>query len=300
MRLPSWISQHLAAIRALVVFTVLLGLAYPLVMTGVAQIPGLHGKAEGSIVDGANGEPVGSAIIGQSFTDGDGNAVLTYFQSRPSAAGDGYDPTSTSASNLGPESIEDVLPVPGAVDDEGNPDEGTQSLLTQVCGRSLEVGAREGVSGARPFCTADGVGAVLRVFYADGLTGAVTRAVSVNQACPAAPFVSSYEGVAVECGRPGEDYSGGVLVAIRGDAPDKPAVPSDAVAASGSGLDPQISEDYAALQVARVARERGADPAAVRRLVDDNTTGRALGFMGEPGVNVLKLNLALDRELPAR
>jgi K+-transporting ATPase ATPase C chain len=300
MRLPSWISQHLTALRAVLVFTVILGLVYPLVMTGVAQIPGLHDKANGSIITTADGKEVGSGLIGQSFTDADGNAVLTYFQSRPSAAGDGYDPTSTSASNLGPESVEDVLPVPGAVDDEGNPDEGTQSLLTQVCGRSAEVGEREGVSGARPFCTTDGVGSVLRVFRAQGLTGTVTRAVSVNQACPATPFVASYEGVAVECGKPGEDYSGGVLTAIRGDAPADPAVPADAVTASGSGLDPQISTAYADLQVNRVARERGADPAAVRKLVDDNTQGRALGFMGEPGVNVLKLNLALDRELPAR
>ncbi|MDG4826518.1 potassium-transporting ATPase subunit C [Asanoa sp. WMMD1127] len=300
MRLPSWISQHLAALRAVLVFTVILGLAYPFVVFGVAQLPGLRDNANGSIVQGADGKDVGSSLIGQSFTDADGNAVLTYFQSRPSAAGDGYDPTSTSASNLGPESIEDTLPVPGAVDEEGNPDEGSQSLLTQVCARSVEVGEREGVSGARPFCTADGVGAVLRVYYSEGLTGTVTRAVSVNQAAPATPFIATYQGVTVEAAKPGEDYSGGVLVPIRGDAPAKPAVPADAVTASASGLDPQISEEYAQLQVARVARERGVDPAAVRELVEENTTGRALGFMGEPAVNVLRLNMALDRELSGR
>ena len=300
MRLPSWLSQHLAALRALLVFTVLVGLAYPLVLVAVAKLPGLNDKAQGSMVDGADGKPVGSRILGQGFIDADGNPVPRYFQSRPSAAGDGYDPTATAASNLGPESIEDTLPVPGALDEEGNPDEGSRSLLTQVCARSLAIGELEGVDGSRPFCTADGVGAVLRVFYSEGLTGTVSRAVSVNQACPATPFIASFEGVAVECGRPGEDYARGVLTPIRGDAPDNPAVPADAVTASGSGLDPHISIVYAKLQAPRVARERGVDPTAIRRLIDEHTTGRALGFMGEPGVNVLALNLALDRQFPAR
>ncbi len=298
MRLPSWLNQHLAGLRALLVFTILLGIAYPLVMVAVAKFPGLNDNAQGSIVEGADGTPVGSEIIGQLFRDADGNPVPAYFQSRPSAAGDGYDPTSTAASNLGPESIEDTLPVPGAVDDEGNPDEGTQSLLTQVCARSVEVAQLEGVDGRRPYCTSDGIGAVLRVFYSDGLSGRVTRAVSVNQACPASPFLPAYGGVTVECGEPGADYSGGVLTAIRGDAPADPAVPADAVTASGSGLDPHISTAYARLQVPRIARERTADPAAIQRLVDEHTTGRALGFMGEPGVNVLMLNLALDRDFP--
>ncbi|MGX4653471.1 potassium-transporting ATPase subunit C [Micromonospora sp. SCSIO 07396] len=293
MRLPSWLTQHLAALRAVLVFTVLLGLAYPLALVAAGQLPGLSGTADGSLIT-VDGKTVGSALIGQSFTDGDGNPVPRYFQSRPSAAGDGYDPTSTAAGNLGPESVVDTLST--------DPEAASESLLTQVCARSRAVGALDGVDGRRPYCTPDGVGAVLAVFRADGLTGPVIRVVSVNQVAPATPFVSSWQGVPVELARPDEDYvaAGGLIVPVRGDAPATPAVPADAVTASGSGLDPHISPAYARIQVARVARERAADPAAVRALVAKHTTGRSLGFMGEPGVNVLELNLALDERFPAR
>ncbi|WP_326638590.1 potassium-transporting ATPase subunit C [Streptosporangium sp. NBC_01755] len=286
-RLPSWLRQHLAALRALLVLTLILGAAYPLLVTGVAQAV-FNNDANGSIVQ-KDGKAVGSALIGQNFTDKDGNPVRKYFQSRPSAAGDGYDPLSTAASNLGPEDVLDVLPIPGAKDDEGNPDEGRQSLLTQVCARSKTVGELEGVSGARPYCTPDGVGAVLKVFPA---VGTPTRAVSANQACPATPFAAEYRGVKVECAKPGEDLAAGRTVPVRG--PAKAVVPADAVTASGSGLDPHISLAYAELQAPRVAGERGLDVARVKALIQQNTTGRALGFMGEPAVNVLELNLALD------
>jgi len=126
--------------------------------------------------------------------------------------------------------------------------------------------------------------------------------VSVNQTAPTVPFVTTYQGVPVELAQLDQDYvaEGALIVAVRGDAPTEPAVPADAVTASGSGLDPHISPAYAQIQVARVARERDADPAALQRLVEAHTIGRALGFMGEPGVNVLELNLALDRQFPAR
>jgi K+-transporting ATPase ATPase C chain len=279
MRLPSWLAQHLAALRALLVFTVLLGIAYPLSMVAVGRLPGLDNRAGGSLITVA-GRPVGSRLIGQAFTDADGKPDPRYFQSRPSAAGDGYDPTATSASNLGPDDVVDT------------PDRA--SLLTQVCARSIAIGRLEGVDGRRPYCTADGVGAVLAVFHRDGFTGPVTRVVSVNQT--GTPFVAGYAGVTVEPARAGEDYRalGGVIVAIRGDAPADPVVPPDAVTASASGLDPHISPAYAALQVPRIARQRGLSEDAVRTLVKDNTEGRALGFLGEPAVNVLELNLALD------
>jgi potassium-transporting ATPase KdpC subunit len=292
MRLPSWISQHLAALRALLVLTVLVGVIYPFAILAIAQLPGLKDKADGSMVK-VGDTTVGSAIIGQGFVDKDGNPLVQYFQTRASNAGDGWDPTATAASNLGPESIVDTLPDPSTPDDTGK-----QALLTQVCSRSVAVGKLEGVDGSRPYCTPGGVGAVLAVFYRDGSTGPIQRVVSLNEACPATPFIATYQGVKVECAKFGEDYSKGVVTAIRGDAPADPAVPSDAVTASGSGLDPQISVANAKLQAARVAKARGIDTATMQKLIDKYTTDRALGFMGQPAVNVVRLNVDLDQHYP--
>jgi K+-transporting ATPase ATPase C chain len=177
----------------LVVMTVLVGLAYPLAMTGFAQVVLPH-QADGSLVE-RDGRVVGSSLIGQSF-----DGAPEYFQSRPSQAGDGYDPLSSGASNLGPEN-KDLI---AAIDDR-------RAAAAQLDGT------------------------------------------------PAAE------------------------------------VAPDALLASGSGLDPHISPLYAAQQVDRVARQRGISPAAVRELVGRYTDGRSLGFLGEPHVNVLLLNLALDR-----
>src|SRR5882757_3969658 len=161
--LPGWIRQHIAALRMLIVFTVLTGAAYPLLILGIGQLPGLKSNANGSIIKAADGKTVGSSLLGQSFTDSKGNAIPKYFQSRPSDAGTGYDPTASSPSNLGPESIVDTLPDPKTKGDTG-----TQSLLTQVCTRSLQVGKLEGVDGSRPFCTPNGLGAVLSVIHEHG------------------------------------------------------------------------------------------------------------------------------------
>ncbi|TGD87291.1 potassium-transporting ATPase subunit C [Mycolicibacterium sp. CH28] len=296
MNFSSLLRQHWAALRALLVLTVIVGIGYPLFIWLVAQIPGLKDNADGSIVE-VNGKPVGSSLIGQLFTDDKGNPLPQYFQSRPSAAGNGYDPLSTSASNLGPESIVDTPGDPSLPADSNGY---KASLLTLVCSRSKAVGDLDGVDGKRPFCTGDGVGAVLSVIGPRDSTGNVvhpTKVVSVNEPCTTTqrPFLDIYEGVRVECAKFGEDYTVGQIVPVKGAAPD-PAVPADAVTASGSGLDPNISPAYADLQIARVAKARGVSADQVRQLVAENTDGRTLGFLGEPRVNVLELNIALDKK----
>jgi len=310
MNISNQFRQHWAALRALLVLTVITGLAYPLVIWGVAQLPVLHDKAEGSILTVA-GKPVGSKLIGQLFTDKDGNPLRQYFQSRPSAGGTGYDPTVTGGSNLGPESVVDTPADPAklAAGDDPGAAGFKPSLLTQVCSRSLAIGHLEGVDGSRPFCTGGGVGAVLSLIGPRDARGKVTRptvVVSVNEPClkaasgPPEVFRPIYAGVRVECARYGEDYSLGQLVPVRGAAPDHPAVPADAVTASGSGLDPDISPAYADLQAARVARARGIDIAHIFDAIRHNQHSRALGVFGEPAVNVLQLNVELDHRYPVR
>jgi K+-transporting ATPase ATPase C chain len=289
MKFAAIVRQHVAALRALLVFTAILGIGYPLFVWLVAQIPVLKDQADGSIVD-VGGKPVASRLIGQSFTDDKGNPLPQYFQSRPSAAGDGYDPLNSGASNLGPESIVDAAGDPG--------------LLTQVCTRSKAIGELDGVDGSRPFCTGGGVGAVLAVIGPRDQRGNVTRpvkVVSVNEPCATTtrPFLEDYLGVKVQCAD-SEDYATGQIVPIRGSAPAVPAVPADAVTASGSGLDPDISLAYARIQEPRVARARGVDPGTVAQFVAAHTENRVLGVMGEPTVNVVELNLALDQAYPHR
>jgi K+-transporting ATPase ATPase C chain len=190
--------QLWAATRALFVLTVLLGIAYPLVVTGIAQVVAPH-RADGSLVE-VDGTIVGSALIGQAFTDAGGNPLPQYFQSRPSASD--YDGRASGGSNLGPNSGE---------------------LAALIEERRAAVAALEGV--------------------------------------------------------------------------DLADVPPDAVTASASGLDPGISPEYAALQVERVARERGVPASDVAALVAAATAGRDLGVIGAPYVDVLALNLSLDRDL---
>ena len=200
--------QFLPSLMMLLVFTVITGLMYPLAVTGVAQVL-FHDQANGSIVE-RNGKSVGSKEIGQPFTKPE------YFHPRPSSAGDGYDGSASSGSNLGPTNPKLLH---GQKDDPSTKDvdESYQGIEQRVAAYRTENGLAAG-----------------------------TR------------------------------------------------VPVDAVTGSGSGLDPYISIANARLQASRVARARNLPLARVLQLVDQNTDHRDLGFLGEPGVNVLELNLALD------
>jgi K+-transporting ATPase ATPase C chain len=203
-RLPSFLRQHLAALRMLLVFTVLCGIVYPVAMWGVAQVAFKH-QADGSLVT-VNGKVVGSSLLCQEFTDAKGNPLPQYFQPRPSNAASGAatdygcDPGFSAAANLGPNSA---------------------TLLKTVNELKQQIATFDGVS--------------------------------------------------------------------------ESAIPPDAVTSSGSGLDPDISPANAAIQVNRVAAARHLPASEVKSLVSKYTDGRDIGFLGEPGVNVLELNIALNQ-----
>lgn len=194
--------QYGVALRALLILTVVVGVVYPLVITGIGQLA-LPAQANGSTVT-SQGAVVGSSLIGQSFTDAKGNPLPQWFQSRPSAAGTGYDGGASSGSNLGP----------------NNPD-----LLKAIQERKQVIEKVDGVGAAQ--------------------------------------------------------------------------IPADAVTASGSGLDPHISPAYARLQVDAVAKARGISSASVQKLVEAHIQQRDLGYLGEPTVNVLQLNIALSAMDPS-
>lgn len=183
----------LSGLLMTVVLVVLTGVIYPLFMTGAAQLL-FHDQANGSLVT-VNGQVVGSRLIGQQFTS------AKYFHGRLSAAGAGYDASSSGGTNLGPTN-------------------GT--LLKNTVAQAAAIRKEDGL-------------------------------------------------------------------------PPNYVLPADAVSTSASGLDPDISPAYADLQVARVARVRGLSQAQVRALVQQHTSDRTLGVLGEPRVNVLELNLALDQ-----
>jgi K+-transporting ATPase ATPase C chain len=251
--------RHLvASLLMLLAVTLAFGFAYPLVVTGLSQVF-FHKQANGSLIY-RNGKLVGSALLGQEFTDAKGNPLPRYFQPRPSNAGTGYDASSSGASNLGP----------------SNP------LLTGFVAGVNTVGLDGRPSAANPFAT------------------------RADPACvPTDP-----QGNPVTSPAPGQKYAktaGGEYacdpntiperaIAYRqlNGLPPRAPVPVDAVTSSGSGLDPDISVQNALDQAPRVARARNLPAGRVIALVHRDTEGRQWGFLGEPVVNVVELNLALD------
>ncbi len=247
------------SIVMMVILTAVLGFGYPLLVTGISM--GLFRyQAEGSLVY-RHGKLAGSQLLGQSFSSSSGAPLPQYFQPRPSEAGSGYDGEDSGASNLGPSNPLLVGFVPGI--------------------NTVGLGGKP--SKTNPFAT------------------------KADPACvPLDPA-----GNPVTSPVPGQKYEktrGGGYVcdpntvperaiayrAFNGMAPGAP-VPIDAVTASASGLDPDISVQNALDQAPRVARARRLPLRAVLALVHSETQGRELGFLGEPVVNVLDLNLALDQ-----
>jgi potassium-transporting ATPase KdpC subunit len=206
--------QLLPAIMMMVVFTVLLGVAYPLVVTGVAQ-GAFPDQANGSKLE-VNGKVVGSKLIGQTFTK------AKYFHGRPSAAGAA---ASGSAAT--------------------DPNDENRTVPNDPKDLSQDISSGSNLGPTNP----------------EFLSTVKQRARDYRQENGLAPAAE---------------------------------VPVDAVTASASGLDPHISIANARLQAPRVARVRGIPLAKVQSLIDDHTDGRSLGFLGEAGVNVLELNVALD------
>ena len=236
--------------RLLVALTVLLGLIYPAVMTGISQAL-FPREANGSLVT-VNGKVTGSELIGQSFSRAE------YFHPRPSLAGSGYDATQSNGSQLGPTSAK-LLHGTIKTDDKGREIvdfDGIQDRIVHYC---FENGI--------PYTSSVPMS---RFEDAQGHLDDVKLIQAFNDAKSPLAFTPKEE------------------------------IPADAVTGSASGLDPAISPANAELQAARVARARGASIDQVRVLIARNTQGPTLGFIGEPQVNVLLLNLALDREFPVR
>lgn len=238
--------QILPGLRIKLFMTLILGIGYPLAMTGISQVLFPH-QANGSLIT-KDGKVIGSEIIGQGFTKPE------YFHPRPSSAGAGYDATSSGGSNLGPTSAKLIR--------------GT----TKLDDSKHEVVDFDGIS--------------LRIVHY-----CLENDIPYESSRPLDQFRE-----------PNGDLNDVKLIKAFNDdkAPlifkPKQDLPADAVTGSASGLDPNISPANATLQEARIARMRGITVEQADRLVAQYTQGPDLGLLGEPRVNVLELNLALDRQ----
>ena len=235
-------------LRLTLIFTVLTGLLYPAVMTGVSELI-FPKQANGSLVT-VGGKVVGSSLIGQPF------AKPEYFHPRPSAAGNGYDATASGGSNLGPTSAK-LLHGTTKMDDKKN-----------------EVVDFDGIS--------------LRVVHY-----CVDNDIPYESSIPLDQFKDSHGDL--------DDVK--LIKAFNDDKTPllftpKTPIPQDAVTASASGLDPHISPANAETQAARIAKARGVSADQLKQLIPQFTDIADLGFLGEPRVNVLMLNIALDQKFP--
>jgi K+-transporting ATPase ATPase C chain len=251
--------QLLPAVLITIVLYVLTGLLYPFVVWAVGQV-GFNHRANGSFIS-HNGQVVASSLIGQNFLDKSGNPDPKYFQPRPSAAGAGYDATSSGASNLPPGDPRLVGFIPGfnSVDLNGNP------------------------SPTNPFATSDDP-----LCVPTDPSGKPVTSPSQGQ-----KYAKNKDGSYV-CDPntvPQRTLAYRQLNGLTGNA----LVPVDAVTGDFSGLDPDISVANANLQAPRVAKARNLPTDQVLALVKAHTNKRQLGFLGEQTVNVVDLNLALDQ-----
>ena len=234
--------------RLTLAFTILTGLVYPAVMTGISKVI-FPKQANGNLVD-VNGKVVGSSSIGQPFSKPE------YFHPRPSAAGGGYDATASGGSNLGPTSAK-LLHGTTKMDDKNN-----------------EVVDYDGIS--------------LRVVHY-----CIDNDIPYESSIPLEQFKNA-----------NGDLDDVKLIKAFGDDKNplvftaKVPIPPDAVTASSSGLDPHVSPANAEAQAARVAKARNVSVDQVKQLIPQYTDSADLGFLGEPRVNVLMLNIAVDQRFP--
>ena len=263
--------QLLPAVTMLIAMILLCCVAYPAAEWVIGDVA-FHAKATGSFVK-ADGKVVGSTLIGQNFLAADGTPLRQYFQPRPSDTyTSSYNPAAgSSASNLGPSSPLLIGFVPGVNTVRRD---GSAYPLTAT-------------SEPNPFATrADPYCVPMSVATAS------TPSAPVTAPTPGEHFAMTDGTYACDPDTVPERTI--AYRALNGLAPSV-KVPSDAVTASASGLDPDISPANAELQAPRIARVRHLPVSTVRALIHAHTSGRELGFLGEPVVNVLVINLALDR-----
>jgi len=242
--------EILPGIRIKLFMTVVLGVVYPLAMTGISQLI-FPKQANGSLIT-VDGKVIGSEIIGQNFTKPE------YFHPRPSAAGGGYDASASGGSNLGPTSAK-LIRGTTKMDDKKNG-------IVDYDGISLRI-VHYCVDNDIPYESST---PLERFNGADGNLDDVKLIKAFND--DKAPLIFT----------------------------PKTPIPADAVTASSSGLDPHISPANAQAQAARVAKARGIAVDQANQIVARFTEGADLGLLGEPRVNVLKLNLAMDQQFPRK